>query len=255
MRNLATILFSTYTYLINPLYVPILLSTAIPSPVSVSSLPCSGSATHSRLFSYTDTFLPFSDSDSLLPVHICGGIQFLSCLRSDLPALGLTPLRIWVPSSPCLDFDTQRLDIPLCRHHVDTLFTLLGLWPSHIMHPSMGMPSPTCLSSDAPRSAASNVDILLPWLGLCHFTVGHCGSPLPSGVKACLSLSHLIVLGMELFRKRREMRRKKKRKRVEEECNKMLFFLSMMMIRIIIYLSKSAMRISLCGKKIRLWAI
>ena len=85
----------------------------------------------------------------------------------------------------------------------DALSGLLELWHPTMSCPQCGHPS--------------------PWLGLCPFTVGHCGGfSLSPGVDAYFSLPYLMALGTELFRKRRERSRKKKR-RVEEENSVMLF--------------------------------
>lgn len=143
--------------------------------------------------------------------------------------------------------------------HVDALFTLFGLWysmsgwsllplphgdphhptwavaPSHHT-PLQGMPSLTFLSSDTPHSAAPNMDILLPCLGLCHFTVGYCGFPLSSRVDAYLSLPYLMALETEFFRQRRETRRKEKKEKEWKRKRKMrvtqcsYFYLMMMMM-------------------------
>ena len=77
------------------------------------------------------------------------------------------------------------------------------------------------------------MNMLLPWLGLCCFTVGHCNFSLSSDLDAYFSLPYLMALGTKLFKKRREMMRKKKRRveeEVEEENNIMLFLKKSMMI-------------------------
>lgn len=84
----------------------------------------------------------------------------------------------WIPLLPYVSSDPLISCTPL----EGALSNVLKLWHSMLSSP--------------------NMDILLPWLGLCHFT-------LASSMDACLSLPYLMDLGMELFRKRRGMKKEK----------------------------------------------
>lgn len=161
------------------------------------------------------------------------------------------------------------------------LFTLFGILTPYVwmflsatttleLHP----PGALTFSHHAPLShsdALSNLreqrhpvfscpqyEYLFPWLQLCHFSVGRCSLPFPSGVDDSLPLLFLTALETESFRKKREIKRKEKRKRVGEEgqeSNLMLLFLSvvmMMMVKDCLQVSKTT---PLCWKKTGLGAL